>query len=96
MRNRMAQAKAALARGETTTDARALVDAYREVMELARIKTIGDLVKQPEDKLLAFKNFGKKSLNEIKKKLTELGKSKNLPLSLGMDLSQILKKKEEE
>ncbi len=62
----------------------------------ARIKTIGDLVKQPEDKLLAFKNFGKKSLNEIKKKLNELGKSKNIPLSLGMDLSQILKKKEEE
>jgi len=62
----------------------------------ARIKTIGDLVKQPEDKLLAFKNFGKKSLNEIKKKLNELGKTKNLPLSLGMDLSQILNKKEEE
>lgn len=62
----------------------------------ARIRTIGDLVKQPEDKLLAFKNFGKKSLNEIKKKLNELGKSKNVPLSLGMDLSQMLKKKEEE
>ncbi len=61
----------------------------------ARIKTIGDLVKQPEDRLLAFKNFGKKSLNEIKKKLNELGKTKNLPLSLGMDLSQILNKKEE-
>ena len=61
----------------------------------ARIKTIGDLVRQPEDKLLAFKNFGKKSLNEIKKKLVELGKSKNVPLSLGMDLSGLLKKKEE-
>ena len=61
----------------------------------ARIKTIGDLVKQPEEKLLAFKNFGKKSLNEIKKKLNELGKSKNVQLMLGMDLPQIVKKKEE-
>lgn len=60
----------------------------------ARIKTIGELVKQPEEKLLAFKNFGKKSLNEIKKKLGELGKSKSVDLSLGMDVSQILKSKE--
>jgi len=62
----------------------------------AKIRTIGDLVKQSEDRLLAFKNFGKKSLNEIKKKLAELGKSKGIDLSLGMDISGILKKKEEE
>ncbi len=48
----------------------------------ANIETIGELVVMPEPKLLQFRNFGKKSLNEIKAKLTEMG------LSLGMDLSR--------
>ena len=51
----------------------------------AKIKTIGDLVRQSEDKLLSFKNFGKKSLDEIKKKIQELGKSKGVDLYLGME-----------
>jgi DNA-directed RNA polymerase subunit alpha len=34
----------------------------------------------PESEMLRFRNFGKKSLTEIKQKLDELG------LSLGMDL----------
>ena len=46
----------------------------------ASIETIGELVVMPEPKLLQFRNFGKKSLNEIKAKLTEMG------LCLGMDL----------
>ncbi|MGK5595201.1 MAG: DNA-directed RNA polymerase subunit alpha [Parachlamydiaceae bacterium] len=47
----------------------------------ANIETIAELVSIPERKMLEFRNFGKKSLNEIKAKLTDMG------LSLGMDLS---------
>jgi DNA-directed RNA polymerase subunit alpha len=60
----------------------------------AKIKTIRDLVKQTEDKLLSFRNFGKKSLNEIKKKIAELGKQKGVELSLGMPLPEKTKEKE--
>lgn len=49
----------------------------------ANIETIGELVVMPEPKLLQFRNFGKKSLNEIKAKLYEMG------LSLGMDLTDL-------
>lgn len=48
----------------------------------ANIETIAELVSIPDKKMLEFKNFGKKSLTEIKAKLTELG------LHLGMDLSR--------
>jgi len=45
------------------------------------IKTIGDLVSKTDEDLLRFKNFGRKSLEEIKAALTAMG------LSLGMDVS---------
>lgn len=48
----------------------------------ADIETIAELVIKPESAMLKFRNFGKKSLHEIKNKLTEMG------LSLGMDLSK--------
>ncbi|MBM3183819.1 MAG: DNA-directed RNA polymerase subunit alpha, partial [Chlamydiae bacterium] len=48
----------------------------------ANIETIGELVVMPESEMLRFRNFGKKSLTEIKQKLDELG------LSLGMDLNK--------
>lgn len=48
----------------------------------ANISTIGELVIMPESEMLKFRNFGKKSLIEIKQKLHEMG------LSLGMDLSK--------
>lgn len=48
----------------------------------ANIDTIAELVIMPETDMLKFRNFGKKSLNEIKAKLHEMG------LSLGMDLSK--------
>ena len=48
----------------------------------ANIETIGELVVMPESEMLRFRNFGKKSLTEIKAKLTEIG------LSLGMDLTK--------
>jgi len=46
----------------------------------ANIKTIAELVKKAEDEMLGFKNFGKKSLNEIKELLTSMG------LTLGMQV----------
>jgi DNA-directed RNA polymerase subunit alpha len=48
----------------------------------ASIETIAELVVMPESEMLKFRNFGKKSLNEIKAKLEEMG------LSLGMDLAK--------
>jgi len=65
---------------------------YRSVSELelsvrsinclqnAKIETIGDLVQKSEQAMLKTKNFGRKSLNEIKVILTEMG------LSLGTEL----------
>jgi len=65
---------------------------YRSVSELelsvrsinclqnAKIETIGDLVKKSEQEMLKTKNFGRKSLNEIKVILTEMG------FSLGTNL----------
>ncbi|MHB9156402.1 MAG: DNA-directed RNA polymerase subunit alpha, partial [Endomicrobiales bacterium] len=44
----------------------------------AGLKTIGDLVTKQEEEILSYKNFGKRSMQEIKDKLAELG------LSLGM------------
>lgn len=41
----------------------------------ADIKTIGDLVHRSENEMLKTKNFGRKSLNEIKEILTEMGLS---------------------
>jgi DNA-directed RNA polymerase subunit alpha len=46
----------------------------------ANIKYIGDLVQKTEADILATKNFGRKSLNEIKEILTDMG------LSLGMKI----------
>ncbi len=53
-------------------------------LKAAKIRTIGDLVSRKDDELISYKNFGKKSLDEIKERLTELN------LSLGMDVSSIL------
>ena len=65
---------------------------YRSVSELelsvrsinclqnAKIETIGDLVQKSEPEMLKTKNFGRKSLNEIKVILTDMG------LSLGTSL----------
>ncbi len=44
----------------------------------ANIKTIGELVMKEEQEMLSYRNFGKKSLNEIKDVLAKMG------LSLGM------------
>ncbi len=49
----------------------------------ANIKTIADLVQKTEVEMLKTKNFGKKSLNEIKEILAEMG------LGLGMKLDSV-------
>ncbi len=49
-------------------------------LKVARIRTIGELVSKRDEELLAVKNFGKKSLDEIKDRLKDMG------LSLGMQV----------
>jgi DNA-directed RNA polymerase subunit alpha len=56
----------------------------------ANIKLIGDLVQKTEAEILATKNFGRKSLNEIKEILSEMG------LGLGMKLEHWPPKKAED
>lgn len=55
-------------------------------LKTANIKTIGDLVRKTETDMLKYKNFGRKSLNEIKEILSGMG------LSFGMDVDSILAK----
>jgi DNA-directed RNA polymerase subunit alpha len=52
-------------------------------LKTANIKMIGELVQKTESEMLRYRNFGRKSLNEIKEILAEMG------LSLGMDLSYL-------
>jgi DNA-directed RNA polymerase subunit alpha len=52
-------------------------------LETADIKTIGDLVRKSDAEMLKYRNFGRKSLNEIKEVLERMG------LSLGMDVDSI-------
>lgn len=52
-------------------------------LEMADIRTIRDLVEKTDAEMLKYRNFGRKSLNEIKEVLT------NMSLSLGMDVSDI-------
>ncbi len=46
----------------------------------ANIKSIADLVRKSEDEMLGFKNFGKKSLNEIKQLLAGMGLTLGMPI----------------
>jgi len=57
-------------------------------LENADIKYIGELVQKTEAEMLRTKNFGRKSLNEIKEILTEMG------LALGMKLEDFPARKE--
>ena len=50
----------------------------------ANITTVGQLAMKSESEMLKYRNFGKKSLNEIKDKLLELG------LSLGVQVDPSL------
>jgi DNA-directed RNA polymerase subunit alpha len=54
----------------------------------ANITTVGELTQKTEADMLKYRNFGKKSLNEIKDKLVQLGLS--LGMSFGDDLLEEL------
>jgi DNA-directed RNA polymerase subunit alpha len=54
----------------------------------ANIRTLGDLVQRSEREMLSTKNFGRKSLDEIKEVLNTLG------LSFGMSLRAVEKRGE--
>ncbi len=56
-------------------------------LRAANIQTLADLVSKTESEMLKYRNFGRKSLNELNAILDELG------LSFGMDISKYLEKK---
>lgn len=56
----------------------------------ANITTVGQLVTKTEVEMLKYRNFGRKSLNEIKDKVEELGKKWMVKLTLGMKLDNTL------
>ena len=80
---------------------------YRSVNELelsvraanclrnANIRYIGELVQQTEQEMLKTKNFGRKSLNEIKEILTEMGLHLGMKLENFMPPDQMPERKEE-
>ena len=56
----------------------------------ANITTVGQLAQKTEQEMLKYRNFGKKSLNEIKEKLSGLGLSLGMKFDAGLvDLSAI-------
>jgi DNA-directed RNA polymerase subunit alpha len=61
---------------------------FRSVLKNANIRLIGELVQKTEAEMLKTKNFGRKSLNEIKEILAEMG------LSLGMKLENFPSREE--
>lgn len=80
---------------------------YRSVNELelsvraanclrnANIRFIGELVQKTEQEMLKTKNFGRKSLNEIKEILTEMGLHLGMKLENFMPPDQMPERKEE-
>ena len=59
----------------------------RNALKKANINTLGDLLNVPEQELLAFKNFGETSLNEIKSLLASRGLRIGQALEEGVDMS---------
>jgi len=56
-------------------------------LRAANIQTLGELVSKTESEMLKYRNFGRKSLNELTSILEELG------LSFGMDITPFVEKK---
>jgi DNA-directed RNA polymerase alpha subunit len=67
-----------------------LSDHAREVLRWSHTTTIGNLVQQTEYDFKRMRRCGKKTINELKRKLAERG------LSLGMDLNALRKQEEAE
>jgi DNA-directed RNA polymerase subunit alpha len=56
-------------------------------LRAANIQTLGELVSKTESEMLKYRNFGRKSLNELTTILEDLG------LSFGMDITSYEEKK---
>jgi DNA-directed RNA polymerase subunit alpha len=56
----------------------------------ANITTVGQLAMKSEAEMLKYRNFGKKSLNEIKEKLTQLGLSLGMKFEPGLVESNVM------
>ncbi len=56
----------------------------------ANITTVGQLAMKSEAEMLKYRNFGKKSLNEIKEKLTQLGLSLGMKFEAGLVDSNVM------
>ena len=54
-------------------------------LRMANIHTLGELVRNKENDMLKYKNFGRKSLVELNEVLTSMG------LNFGMDVDEYLK-----
>lgn len=57
-------------------------------LDSAKVNTVADLVQQDEQDLLALRSFGKTSLREVKRKLSELGLSLGMKMPEGYQSSQ--------
>ena len=74
---------------ERTVDELELSVRSHNCLKNANIRTIGELVQKTESEILKTKNFGRKSLNEIKEILQQMG----LTLGMQIDLDAIFNKK---
>ena len=61
----------------------------------ASIRFIGELVQKTEQEMLKTKNFGRKSLNEIKEILPEMGLHLGMKLDNFVPPEQVTERKEE-
>ncbi|MGL4854328.1 MAG: DNA-directed RNA polymerase subunit alpha [Lentisphaeria bacterium] len=57
----------------------------KNCLDSARLATVAELVLKTENEMLKYRNFGKKSLDEIKEKLEEMG------LYLGMPIPEVVR-----
>ncbi len=64
-------------------------------LDNANIRTLGELVQRSEAEMLKYRNFGQKSLNELKEKVVEMGLELNieLPETVRIALQKELEKK---
>ncbi len=51
-------------------------------LETANIAMVGDIVTKTEEQLLEIKNFGKTTLREVKKKLSQLNLTIGMPVAI--------------
>jgi DNA-directed RNA polymerase subunit alpha len=72
----------------TQVDSLSLSVRSQNCLRAANIKTIGELVRRDERELLTFRNFGRKSLDELGKIVDTLG------LSFGMDVDKYMGEQE--